>query len=230
MDDPINKLVSEIQTEFSIIWACLIYYEQWFGYKHVAERELLLTEVPGFFALQQRLLLDAALLSLSRLLDDSETGRNGSNKNITIDRLIEECEGKKEIHGQIKDSFSSLKESWRKSEYQELKEYRDHHIAHNDWTTRMDDDPSEFYQPNLKFFQKLKDLFCVVHEILRDLHRSIFGSDLLEPTFQTMSMRPERLTTLVAAGKTFFDGDKDPNEFHQLIQFNPVHTLCNREV
>jgi hypothetical protein len=230
MDDSIDKLTSAIKTELSVVWSCLIYYEQWFGSEHDSERKLLLAELPGFFPLQQRLLLDAALSGLSRLLENSETGGGHRNKNLSIDRLIKECEDKLNIPDQVNDSLLSLQQSWRKDDYQILKDFRDHHVAHCDWTTRMDDNPNEFRQPSLEFFHKLKDLFCKVYEILRALYQQIFGSDLLEPTFQAMSMRPERLTTLVAAGKTFFGGDKDPKVIHHLIQFNPVHTLCNREV
>lgn len=230
--DSAKDLVERIRTELLMVWSCLCYYEQWFGEEHTSERDLLESEIPGFAAFQQRLLLDQAVSGLSRLLDSAFSGRNGSNENLGFDRLIHHSNVSFPDH--ISGALTTLQDDWKRDVYCSVKDYRDHYVGHNDWPSKKHDDANLFYHPAVEFTHLLKELYCRSWTLLLNTHRTIFSSDLVEPKFGSIQMHPAYLVRIVSAAKAYFDLASSSEASNQWINntfddIEPVHGLCNKE-
>lgn len=223
-----KDLAKRIRTELTIVWSCLVYYEQWFGSKHAEERTLLEQQLPGFAALQQRLLLDQAVNGLSRLMD---TATQRSNENLGFDRLIHHSAHTFPEH--LTRSFEELNSKWRTGHYRAVKDYRDHYLGHNDWPTKQHDDADIFFHPDRDLTNGLRAAFCDAWGLFGSIHFALHQRALVEPQFASIEMHPAQMVRVVAAGRQYFAAitREDHTELAQncIDGIEPVHSLCKEE-
>ena len=186
----LDELITHIDNELKLLWTQLDAYQELYLVELEKRRPLLEATAPGFFAICQVSLAESILMRICRLMDPP---RSCGEENSSLQNFCTTL-GTDANHSDLRTTIREAIDDWERKDsgpYIALKTVRNKWLAHNDFAKRSALQKDQLWMPLTNDeFEVATNLARRLWEIHRQISRTLYETDIVEPIYASLANRP----------------------------------------